>query len=218
MPAKGRLTEATRVLAGVAVLAVGLLALPADLTTQALAVDLPDLAVSAAVETPRIVETQGAEAQPLADPVEAVAEDFIIEETQFGIRLYDPSVDEVAGIGTSAGVVAYPGVAPATRGLEPVEAANPSLDTTPLPIADGAELVESRFDGWQWVAVTLDGERSVAEIESFYRAAFDSAYQISRLVNGDSVSLRVTLEGRMVGWVGIIDDGDAVRTRVVFTG
>jgi hypothetical protein len=150
--------------------------------------------------------------------VQAVPEDFIIEETQFGIRLYDPSIEEVAGIGTSAGVVAYPGIAPAARGLEPVEAAKQSLEGTPLPVAEGAELVESQFDGWQWVAVTLDTERTVAEIESFYRAAFDNAYQISRLVNGDSVSLRVTFEGRMVGWVGIIDDGDAVRTRVVFTG
>jgi hypothetical protein len=205
-----------RVLAGVAVLAIGLLALPADLTTQALAVDLPDVAVPAAA--PRIVETQAAEGQPLADPVEAVEEDYIIEENQFGVRMYDPSVDEVAGVGTSAGVIAYPGAAPATRGLEPVEMTKQSLDTTPLPVADGAELVESQFDGWQWVAVTHDTERTVAEIESFYRASFDSSYQISRLVSGDSVSLRVTFEGRMVGWVGIVDDGDVVRTRVVFTG
>ena len=218
MPAKGRLTEAMRVLAGVAVLAIGLLALPADLTSQAMAVDLPNLPGVAAVDAPRIVDTQAAAGQPLADPVQAVQEDFVIEENQFGVRMYDPSVDEVAGVGTSAGVIAYPGVAPATRGLEPVESTKRSLDTTPLPVAEGAELVESQFDGWQWVAVTHDTKRTVAEIESFYSSSFDTSYEISRVVSGDSVSLRVTLEGRMVGWVGIVDDGDVVRTRVVFTG
>jgi hypothetical protein len=207
-----------RVLGGVAVLAVGLLALPADLTSQALAVDLPSLAATAPDEAPRIVETQGVAGQELLDPVDAVQEDFIIEENQFGIRMFDPTIEEVAGVGTSAGVIAYPGAASPARGLEPVESTRQSLDSTPLPVAEGAELVESQFDGWQWVAVTHDSKRTLPEIESFYRASFDTAYQITRIESGDSISLRITLEGRMVGWVGIIDDGDVIRTRVVFTG
>lgn len=218
MPGTRRMTEAIRVFGGAALLAAGLLALPADLTSQSLAVDLPQRiaaeqpAAGAVVSQPQAVQVETPSSQEVA-----AEDDFIIEENQFGVRMFDPSVTEVAELGTSAGVVAYPGSATQRNGLTPVDASIQTFDTSPLPVAEGAELVESQFDGWQWVAVTLDAERSLAEVEGFYADAF-GGYEVTRSANGDAVKLQVTDDGRMLGWIGIVADGDLVRTRVTWNG